>query len=138
MGIGGDMNKSKRSWQIGFAIIACFVAYSIYEAFTVADIVAPTHPFFISILILIADLMILLGAYSYAFDKFIIRLKACWLAVIAFFFTVNCVALIYELVNNQVGYEVYDMITMAAFYLCFSFVLVIQTIMHIKEINKVK
>lgn len=138
MGIGGNMNNNKRVWRVIFIIIACFVVSAIYDAFTVTDIVAPTHPFFISILILIADLMILLGAYSYAFDKYPIRSELCWLAVIVFFFIVNGIAVIYELVNNQVGYEVYDMITMAAFYLCFSFVLVIPTIMHLKDINKVK
>ncbi|MDQ9092534.1 hypothetical protein RC083_13135 [Pseudoalteromonas haloplanktis] len=131
------MSNNKRHWQIVFFVLACFVTYAIYDAFTVADIVAPRHPLFVSILILIADLLILLGAYSYAFNKFIIRSKVFWVFAITFFFIVNCTALIYELVSNHVGYEVYDMITMAAFYLCFSFILVIPTIKHIKDLNKV-
>ena len=111
---------------------------AIYDAFTVREIVAPAHPLFISIFILIADLMILLGAYCYAFDKYLIRSKLCWLIAIVLFFIVNGIALIYEFVYNQVGYEVYDIVTMAAFYLCFSFVLAIPTIRHFKNLDMVK
>ncbi|GAA58850.1 hypothetical protein P20652_0709 [Pseudoalteromonas sp. BSi20652] len=138
MGIGGNMKNNKRGWKVVFVIIACFVVSAIYDAFTVRDIVAPAHPLFISIFILIADLMILLGAYCYAFNKYLISSKLFWLVVIVFFFIVNGIAVIYELVNNQIGYEVYDMITMAAFYLCFSFLLATPTIMHLKNMNKVQ
>ena len=135
MGIGGDMNKM--CWKIGFFVIACFVMYAIYDAFTVADIIAPTHPFFLSILMLFADLLILFDAYCCAFNKFIIRSKAIWLAVIILFFTLNGAALIYEFINNHGGYEVYDMVTMTAFYLLFASVLVLPIIKYIEDLNQI-
>ena len=135
MDMGGDMNKMR--WKIGFFIIACFVISTIYDAFTVADIIAPTHPLFLSILMLVADLLILFGAYCCAFDKFIIRSKAIWFAVIILFFTLNGIALIYEFINNHDGYEVYDMVTMTISYLLLALFLVLPIIKHIEDLDQI-
>ncbi len=92
-----------------FAILGLVIA-STFDAVTIPEIIAPTHPAILSFSLLIFDSIVLLGTYNYAFRKRIIDVKMMWKSSLILFYFVNILAVGFELYNRADGYEAYDMI----------------------------
>ncbi len=93
-----------------FFVIFGLVIASIFDAVTIPEIIAPTHPMILSFSLLIFDSIVLLGTYNYAFRKKIIEVKVIWQLSLFLFYLVNILAVGFELYNRADGYETYDMI----------------------------
>jgi len=109
------MSTSRLKWKFLFFILCALFATTLYDSFNVPEIIAPTHPLWVSIAIYFIDSMALLGCYSFAFKKQIFPIENFWKAVILSLFSVNALALFYEFSNRADGYEVYDMIYTSIF-----------------------
>lgn len=109
------MEKKTIKWKIMFFAIFFMVSASIFEAATLPEIIAPTHPIILSFSLLLFDLMILLGTYNYAFRKNIVKNKIIWQSSLLFFYIVNTLVLGFEFYNRADGYEMYDMINIIMF-----------------------
>lgn len=135
MGIGGEMKERRLKWRVLFVVMCFFVSFSIYDAFTIDESIAPTHPLLVSILLLCADVLILIGAYNYAFRKKLINSKAFWIFTITFYVIIYIVALGYEFVNNHDGYEIYDMFQISFMYLLLASCVLTPTFKYISELG---
>tara|TARA_B100001105_G_scaffold243412_1_gene224359 strand:- start:1204 stop:1623 length:420 start_codon:yes stop_codon:yes gene_type:complete len=135
MGIGGEMKERRIKWQVLFVVMCILVSFSIYDAFTIDESIAPTHPLLVSILLLCADVLILIGAYSYAFRKELINSKAFWIFTITFYVFIYIVALGYEFINNRDGYEIYDMFQISIIYLLFAVCVLTPTVRYISDLT---
>ena len=100
-------------WKIMFFLVLLLGIYSIFEAITVPEIIAPTHLPILSYSLLFFDFMILLGIYNYAFRKKIINIKIVWEILILLFYVVNILAVGFEFYNRFDGYEVDEMVQIA-------------------------
>lgn len=135
MGIGGEMKERRLKWRVLFVVMCFFVSFSIYDAFTIDESIAPTHPLLVSILLLCADVLILIEAYNYAFRKKLINSKAFWIFTITFYVFIYIVALGYEFVNNHDGYEIYDMFQISFMYLLLASCVLTPTFKYISELG---
>jgi len=104
------MIASRFKWKLLFFIICALLASTLYDSFTVPEIIAPTHPLWVSIAILVIDCMVLVGAYSFAFKKQLFPIAILWKTVILSLFSLNALVLFYEFSNRADGYEIYDMV----------------------------
>lgn len=109
------MKKNTIKWKIMFFAIFFIILASIFEAATIPEIIAPTHPITLSFSLLLFDLIILLGTYNFAFRKKIVKNKIIWQSSLLFFYIVNTLALGFEFYNRADGYEIYDMINIIMF-----------------------
>ena len=64
------------------------VIVSIFDAATIPDVIAPTHPMILSLSLFVFDSIVLLGSYNYAFRKKIIEVKLVW--QLSLFFILSC------------------------------------------------
>jgi hypothetical protein len=110
LAFGGNMEKNTIKWKIMFFAIFFMILASIFEAATIPEIIAPTHPVILSFSLLLFDLIILLGTYNYAFRKKIVKNKIIWQSSLLLFYIVNTLALGFEFYNRSDGYEAYEMI----------------------------
>ena len=104
------MSSKRAKWKFFFVFIVCIFISEIYDSATVPDIISPTHPFTLSIYILIVDFMLLFGTYCYAFQKKYIQIKLIWFFVLLSVYISNIFVLGFEFYNRHDGYEIYDMV----------------------------
>jgi hypothetical protein len=104
------MESKTIKWKIMFFAILGIIAASIFEAVTIPEIIAPTHPVILSFSLFIFDFIVLLGTYNYAFRKKIIDVKVMWQLSLYLFYLVNILAVGFELYNRADGYDTYEMI----------------------------
>jgi len=112
---GGNMTSKPIKWKVAFFIILALVLASVSESATVPEIIAPTHPVWVSICAFILDLVILLGAYNYAYGKKIGSNRLLWQLSLWLFYIINLVIVAFEFYNRANGYEVYDMVHIVIF-----------------------
>ncbi len=123
-------------WKVAFCVILISTCYALYDAFTVADIIAPTHPTIVSILVSISDLFIVFGAFCYAFNKVLIVRVEIWYMALVGFVCGNILVLVYEFVNVNDGYEIDNMISKSVIYIIIAGLYAAPTLNHINELKK--
>lgn len=83
-------------WKILFVVILISSVSSISQAFGTPEELKPSHPAYISVLILIFEVLTLISSFCCAFQKVVINSILFWKSVLAGFVLVNVVALYIE------------------------------------------
>jgi len=104
------MNLGRLGWKVLFSVMLVIFFTGIYDAAKMPDIIAPTHPGWVSFFVLLFEIIIMIGAFCYAFEKKILPKTSFWKVSIIFLFVGNVIILAYEFYNNSVGYEVSDIV----------------------------
>ncbi len=91
---------------------------SLFEGFNTPEILQPTHPAIISILLVLTDAATVIAAFCYAFKKRFIANRLFWQRVLAVYFITNFIALYYEYTRPN-GYTLHEVFLHANFTVLF-------------------
>ncbi|GGO67280.1 hypothetical protein [Bowmanella pacifica] len=105
-------------WKILFVVILISSVSSIYQAFDTPEELKPSHPAYVSVLILIFEVLTLLSAFCCAFQKVVIDSILFWKSVLAGFVLVNVVVLYIEF-SAPGGYKASELAIMVPLSLLF-------------------
>ncbi|WP_148049778.1 hypothetical protein [Gallaecimonas pentaromativorans] len=72
------MEMKRIGWKVLFFIMLATTLAGTFSDLTSPDILKPTHPIWISILVMVSDYFLLVSSYCYAFEKYIIRSINFW------------------------------------------------------------
>ncbi len=117
------MDIIRLKWKLLFFAMLIFMIFTLYDSLNTPEILAPTHPLFISIFLFIIDTLILIGAYNYAFKKKLLPSIRLWKLIIFLLYLVNFVILLYEYINRSSGYEISDIFYQTFFTLIIVFII---------------
>jgi len=128
--IGGSMVVARLFWKIFFIVQISLLLFSLYDAYSLPDIIAPSHPNWLGFLVFFSDFMMTFGTLCYAFKLKVLPRAAIWMALVFLFFMSNSIILFFDFYNNLIGYEVNEIVNKLFFSVVIYCVLALPTYLY--------